>query len=69
MNFDFNEKIQQTPDSVRARRRKICKLALGVLIIVNPKSNLGFVHGVSDINLANIRSSVNDQVHGPSTSH
>ncbi|KAK9085359.1 hypothetical protein Sjap_025770 [Stephania japonica] len=27
------------------------------------------VHGVSDINLANIRSSVNDQVHGPSTSH
>ncbi|KAK9154716.1 hypothetical protein Sjap_002196 [Stephania japonica] len=27
------------------------------------------VHGVSDINLVNIRSSVNDQVHGPSTSH
>ncbi|KAK9145800.1 hypothetical protein Sjap_005703 [Stephania japonica] len=47
MDFDFNdEKIQQTdPDLVRARRRnsKICKLALGVLIIVNPKSNIGFV--------------------------
>ncbi|KAK9157596.1 hypothetical protein Scep_004170 [Stephania cephalantha] len=47
MDFDSILKKQQTLDTMRGRRSKICKLALQALIVVNPKSNFDLVVSMS----------------------
>ncbi|KAK9085602.1 hypothetical protein Sjap_026013 [Stephania japonica] len=69
---DERRKAQVIIDEVNSKYDRVIQMLESQQGNTNLRSDpnaIEQVHGVSDINLANIRSSLNDQVHGPSMSH